>query len=231
MGEVRHYRSLPALLVIIGAFVLLGLLARLQYRWLSQLSSDERVRMSSALESNVARFCEDFDRELARTWVAFRMEGDALREQNWANFGERYERWIKQSPHPRLVSALFLVSQDGKGGLQAKRFDPSAETFAPCAVPPELESLQQKMEEQRRGLPLPEHFPPHLAIPFLPQVYAETPLLLIPVVPLPEELHRAQPSPPRERPFASTRAFAFNWSEEGPFRNTLSYIVVRLDTE
>src|SRR5690242_15476443 len=103
MVDVRNYRSLPTLLVIIGSFALLALLAMLQYRWLSRLSSGERVRMGSALETSVQRFCEDFDRELARAWVAFRMDGATLRRRKWAHFGERYARWIKQSPHPRLV--------------------------------------------------------------------------------------------------------------------------------
>src|SRR5262245_4928140 len=212
MGGARSYRSLPTLLVIASSFALLALLARLQYRWLSQLSSDERVRMGALLDGGVTRFCEDFDRELARAWVALRMDGATLRRRKWAQFGERYARWAKQSPHPRLVSALFLISEDGKGQLQAERFDPAAKTFWPSSVPAELQSLRQKMERQRQSLQLPDHFA------FFPQVFAEAPLLLIPVVPPPEDI--SPPLPPRS-------TVTFNFSE----RNTFSYIVAQLDSE
>ncbi len=225
MGDVRSYRSLPTLLVVIGSFALLGLLAMLQYHWLSRLSSGERVRMSSALQTSVARFCEDFDRELARAWVAFRMDGATLRSRKWAQFGERYARWVKQSPHPRLVNALFLVSEGGEGQLHVKQFDPAAKTFAPSSAPAELQLLRQKMEKQRQGLRLPDRFRESL----FPQVFADAPLLLIPVVPPPEEI-----SPPLQAVTPQTLeappllpAFTLNLPE----RDTLSYIVARLDSE
>lgn len=225
MGDVRSYRSLPTLLVIIGSFALFALLAMLQYHWLSQLSSGERIRMGSALQTSVARFCEDFDRELARAWVAFRMDGAALRRRKWAQFGERYARWVKQSPHPRLVSALFLVSEGGKGELQVKRFDPDAKTFAPSSAPAELQLLRQKMEKRRQGLRLPDHF----GMPFFPQVFADAPLLLIPVVPMPEgvspPLQTVTPQPSEISP--PLPAFTLNLPE----RDTFSYIVAQLDSE
>jgi two-component system, OmpR family, sensor histidine kinase SenX3 len=214
MGDVRNYRSLSTLLVIIGSFALFALLAALQYRWLSQLSSGERVRMGSALQTSVARFCEDFDRELARAWVAFRMDGETPRRQKWVQFGERYARWAKQSPHPRLVGALFLVSEDDKGQLQTKQFDPAAKTFGPSSMPAELQSLLRKMERQRQSLQLPDRF----GTPFFPQVFADAPLLLIPVVPPPEDIFPSLPPHPTG---------AFKSSE----RNTFSYIVARLDSE
>jgi signal transduction histidine kinase len=211
MGDVRNHRSLPTLLVIIGSFALLALLAMLQYRWLSQLSSGERVRMGSALETSVQRFCEDFDRELARAWVAFRVDGATLRRRKWVQFGERYARWVKQSPHPRLISALFLVSEDGKGQFEVKQFDPAAKTIGLSSAPAELQLLLQKMEKQRQDLRLPDRF---IEPPFL-QVFADAPFLLIPVVPPPEEI-----SPPLP-------TFTLNLPE----RDTSSYIVARLDSE
>ena len=222
MGDVRSYRSLPTLLVVIGSFALFALLAMLQHHWLSRLSSGERVRMSSALQTSVALFCEDFDRELARAWVAFRMDGATLRNRKWAQFGERYARWFRQSPHPRLVSALFLVTEDGKGQLQAKQFEPAAKTFGPSSVPVELLLLQQKMEKQRQRL----QFPDHVRMQFFPQVFADAPLLLIPIVPLPEDISSPLPPLPQEM-FRSPHAATFNLAEG----DTFSYIVVRLDSE
>ncbi|MBO0721373.1 MAG: hypothetical protein J2P41_11160, partial [Blastocatellia bacterium] len=236
MGEVRHYRSLPALFVISGSFALLGLLALLQFHWQSQLSSDERVRMGSALEANVAHFCEDFDRELARAWVAFRMDGATLRDRKWANFGERYERWIKQSPHPRLVNALFLITEDDEGRLQANQFDPAARTFSPSAVPSELlalrQKLQQQMEKQLQSESPPGHYPPQFAHSLFPLVFAESPLLLIPVIPLPGELSPPHSLPPGKGT-ATVRAFTFDEvrAERYSFSRAFSYILVRLDTE
>jgi two-component system, OmpR family, sensor histidine kinase SenX3 len=221
MGDVRTYRSLPILLVIIGSFALLGLLGWLQYHWLNQLSSDERVRMSSVLETSVTRFCEDFDRELARAWVAFRMNGATLRQENLANFSERYDHWVKQSPHPRLVSALYLVTEDGKGELQVEQFHPSDRTFVPSTAPAELQSIRQKLEKQRQGL----WHPARHVMPFFPGVLADTPLLLIPVVPLPEEI--SHPLSPVSADRSPRQTITFKLAES----DTFSYLVVRLDSE
>jgi two-component system, OmpR family, sensor histidine kinase SenX3 len=221
MGDVRGYRSLPILLVIIGSFALLGLLGWLQYHWLNQLSSDERVRMSSALETSVARFCEDFDRELARAWVAFRMNGATLRQRTFANFSERYDHWVKQSPHPRLVSALYLVTEDAKGELQVEQFDPSNNTFVPSIAPAELQSLRQKLEKQRQELQIPVR----LAMPFFPGVFPDTPLLLIPVVPLPDGI--PPPRPPGPPDHSPRQTITFNLAAN----ETFSYILVRLNSE
>jgi hypothetical protein len=213
------------LLVIIGSFALFTLLAMLQYRWLSQLSSGERVRMGSALEPSVARFCEDSDRELARAWVAFSMDSATLRHRKWTQFGERYARWVRQSPHPRLVSGLFLVSEDGKGQPQVMEFDPVARTFRPSNVPAELQLLRQQMEKHGRGLQLSDR----LGMPPFPYVFVDAPLLLIPVIPLPEDLSPSlRTADPQHQDLSpSLQASAFKLTEQ----DTFSHIVVRLDTE
>jgi two-component system sensor histidine kinase SenX3 len=225
MGDIRSYLSLPTLLVIIGSFALFGLLARLQYRWLSQLSSGERVRKGAALETSMQRFCEDFDRELARAWVAFRMDNATLRHRKWANFGERYARWVKQSPHPRLVSALFLVSEDGKGQLQVMEFDPVARTFRPSDAPAELQLLRQQMEKLGRGL---QHSDRPGMTPFL-QVFVDAPLLLIPVIPLPDDIFPSlqTAAPPHDALSPSLHASASELTEHG----TSNLIAVRLNSE
>lgn len=217
---VRGYRSFPALLVIIGSFALLGLLAGLEYHWLSQLSSDERVRMASVLETGVARFCEDFDRELARAWVAFRMNGETLRQRNWENFAERYEHWIKESPDPELVAALYLVS--GGEQMQVERFDPSARTFVASAVPAELQMLRERMKKRQASLSLPD--PPSL-LPFVPAVFPDAPLLLIPVVRFPKISSRRPP--PTGAHHSSLRLVNFVRAKDKPF----SYIAVQLNNE
>jgi signal transduction histidine kinase len=225
MGDVRSYRSLPTLLVIIGSFALFALLAMLQYRWLSQLSSGERVRKGAALETSMQRFCEDFDRELARAWVAFSMDDATLRRRKWAQFGERYARWVKQSPHPRLVSALFLVSEDENGQRQVMEFDPVARTFRPSDAPAGLQSLRQQLGEHGLGL---RHSDRPGMTPF-PQTLVDAPLLLIPVIPLPEDIFPSlqTAAPPQDALSPTLHASVSELTERG----TSNLIAVRLNSE
>ena len=48
--------------------ILLGVLAVLQYRWVGQLSADERDRIKDHLKDSADEFAEDFNRELTRAF-------------------------------------------------------------------------------------------------------------------------------------------------------------------
>jgi len=63
----RSYRPSPVVwaagLTMIG---LLVILAVLQYRWLGELSSAEKLHMRDRMQSSATRFAREFDRELTR---------------------------------------------------------------------------------------------------------------------------------------------------------------------
>ncbi|NEN44435.1 hypothetical protein G3V71_24075, partial [Escherichia coli] len=59
--------SVPLVLAGVLAALLL-VLASLQWRWLGQISADERDRMQRSLRTQVNEFTQEFDRELTRAY-------------------------------------------------------------------------------------------------------------------------------------------------------------------
>jgi signal transduction histidine kinase len=179
MGKFRNIHSAPMLAVAILLFALLALLATLQYRWLNRVSEADREQRRSALQASATRFCEDFDRELARAYVAFLMDAETIREKAWAHYAERYARWKAQSPHPGLIGNLFLLAADGKNSLSVNQFDAASGRFVERDWPAQLQGLRQRMEDQRRDFFLGTG----VVAPMMPPPLAgDIPALIIPVL-------------------------------------------------
>lgn len=149
----RHPFQSGFMFAVAGVLVLLlALLATLQYRWLNRISEADREQRRVALRTAAARFGEDFDRELARAYVAFRLEAEEARQKNWARYAERVARWQTQSPHPGLIGNLFLLAAEKSDLLTLSRFDAAAGRFVENNWPARLHQLRRQMEDQRKNV-------------------------------------------------------------------------------
>src|SRR5262249_31614084 len=103
LTEMRiRKRKPPLLLVIVGIlFLLLPLLAYLQYDWLGKVSEREREQMQTALQRTLSQFTEDFDRELGRILIEFHGRPDEG-ARTAADYAAIYARWNSSAPYPRL---------------------------------------------------------------------------------------------------------------------------------
>jgi signal transduction histidine kinase len=120
-------RIATSLKMVIGLLALLMLLAVLQYRWLGQVSRAEQERMRTTLVSSVNRFAEDFDREIARSFVYFRLTTEASGKAEEAQLVERFRLWNEEAPYPDLVEDLFLARADDEGRLVWMHLDPAGQ--------------------------------------------------------------------------------------------------------
>lgn len=137
------------MLLLVGLMVaLLGLLATLQYRWLGQVSQGERERMQSSLRAGATRFSQDFNREITRAYLNFQMEAHALRERDWSEFAERFERWNKQSPYPNLLSDVYVLERAEQKNLRLSRFDVRERKFEAVEWPADLATLRPRLERE-----------------------------------------------------------------------------------
>src|SRR5262249_56206305 len=102
-----HKRKLPFLLVIVGIlFLLLPLLAYLQYDWLGKVSEREREQMQAALRRTLAQFSQDFNREIARMFVQFQNRPISAK-QSLVEYEKLYAHWNATAPYPRLLRDIF----------------------------------------------------------------------------------------------------------------------------
>src|SRR5262245_18687113 len=127
----RGKYHLASLMIIIALVPLVVLLAALQYKWLGQISESERENKPITLQNDAQRFCEDFDQEITRAYLYFQSNGDDFNRNDLGNFSEYYDRWANQTPHPQLVSNIWLVTMEVKKAVVSLR---SLENTGPVAL-------------------------------------------------------------------------------------------------
>ncbi len=149
-------------LVLAGVLAaLLLVLASLQWRWLGQISTDERERMQRSLRTQVTEFTQDFDRELTRAYFWLQMDRGAVPGVAAAASTGHFQRWFASAPHPALVSALYLVTVERPAREHDPRSGrPDGEAAADAAGAPRLR-IAQYDSSRDQVVPVPES-PPEL---------------------------------------------------------------------
>lgn len=158
---------LAALLPLLVGLLLL--VAFLQYRWIGQLSDGERDRMRSSLLAGMVRFRQDFDGELTRAAMAYRMGPPPAFERTLHDYAERFDRWRDENPHALLLRNLYAIEGDGRVLL----LDQDSLRWKPVDWPPALAPLRPRLESPARR-------PSRLGPPFRIGVAEDIPALILP---------------------------------------------------
>ena len=156
--------------------VLLATLATFQYRWLGEVSEAERERMRASLRTRASEFTQEFDGELTRTYMAFRVDPDRLDADPAAALADAYARWQSSETRPGLVRGVYLAEGRTFDSAQVRRFDPDRRVLESARWPPDIAD----------ALTRAPRFLPHAAGAPLPMLLADAvdarvPALVIPV--------------------------------------------------
>lgn len=173
--------------IVAGALVsLLLLLGTLQWRWLGQISADERERMLANVGSQVREFTQDFDRELTRAYFWLQVDRSGPPGLAAPDSTAHFQRWFASAPEARLISAVYTVTLSHRNERSAQptlaRYDVDADRLVPVErVPAELVPLMGRLasvphaEIQKDG--------PRVSGPA--PLQSDIPALLIPRPPVP----------------------------------------------
>ncbi len=129
---------------------LLLALASLQWRWLGQISADERERMQRSLRTQVTEFTQEFDRELTRAYFWLQMDRGVVPGTAAAASTGHFQRWFASAPHPALVKGLYVVTVERPREPQAG----GAAARQAGAVPASRVRLSEYDRDQDRLVPL-----------------------------------------------------------------------------
>lgn len=175
----------PLVLASVLAALLLSL-AWLQWRWLGQISADERDRMQTSLRAQVTQFTQEFDRELTRAYFWLQADRGATPGVTTPSDSVgHFQRWFASAPHPQLVKQIYVVSLPPDGtaapaSIGVSKYVREREVLEPVqALTPELTSIVEKLKASSE-VP-PERGPG----PAVPPVVAAGPSLVIPRPPVP----------------------------------------------
>ncbi|MBO0799247.1 MAG: HAMP domain-containing histidine kinase, partial [Blastocatellia bacterium] len=112
-----------------------------------EVSEGERELMKSNLQSNIAQFCREFDREVKNAYLNFQAPETDL------ELAARYRSWLTGSAHPRLVDEIYQTQIDESGSWRLQRFNrsggPAGGLFEPCPWPEKLEQIREKLARER----------------------------------------------------------------------------------
>jgi signal transduction histidine kinase len=159
-------RLLTWLMTIMLTCVLIGL-ALLQYRWSSEISQAENMRIQSALQTSMMSFREDLSRDLGTLCLEFQ----GVPSVSASDANEMTQKVLdrqKSIAFPRLTSNVYFWSAHENGGRTLLRLTNEGR-FESIAWPPQLQRLQQVLSsfplDQPQDLhPLPALSTGHPAI-------------------------------------------------------------------
>jgi signal transduction histidine kinase len=131
--------------------LLLGVLAWLQYKWVGQLSADERDRLKSHVTVQADAFADEFNRELTRVYFWLQFGPELRRDAPIESDLDRYVRWYAASPRPELVKTIYRVSEPAtdRADWVVERFARDPARLEAVAWPAELAPVHEMMKQAR----------------------------------------------------------------------------------
>jgi signal transduction histidine kinase len=164
--------------------LLLGGLAVMQYRWVGQLSIDERDRIREHLKSSADEFAEDFNRELTRAFFWLQIGPEVKHEEPPESDAQRYERWFAAAARPDLIKTVYQVDLDAAGHPVLQQFYRQEPRLEPAEWPEVLTPLRTAIAERHEVVSGSQEPPPQggpgTPLTRLPWVWPDVPALLIP---------------------------------------------------
>ncbi|MEM1094641.1 MAG: HAMP domain-containing sensor histidine kinase [Bacteroidota bacterium] len=160
MTDPRSISRRPLRLALV-LFVLLPIVAGLQYYWVSAWSQSERVRLQATLNSAITRLAEDVDRELLQLYQAFQFAPGTTIGETQEALMLQSQHWQSVSKTPELIETLFWVRVVDEQPL-LYIFDPVAHTLDASAPLPSAAALVSGGfdDEPERIISLLQHIAP-----------------------------------------------------------------------
>jgi len=145
---MKNWQSKPSatFLLIILLPVLLGVLATLQYNWLTEISRTERERLQVRLQSDARRFAQDFNAEISKAYLIFQLDARIWEEKNFDAFAERFELWRSNAAHPNILGEIYFINEQ-----DSRRFDSATKNFEVVELPAEILPMRNRLLAQNRG--------------------------------------------------------------------------------
>ena len=162
--EGTRRSSLFQFAVLSGMALLLVIIASLQYRWATQLSTATEVQIGSNLQSLMNRWHRDFYDELSAICIAIQVGPDSGAHDAWNDYLQRYDDWNRGGtsneftervyPNPDLVREIYNWQTSDHERPELLRLNPNVKRLDPVSVPPELETLLARLQANSSNLRL-----------------------------------------------------------------------------
>jgi signal transduction histidine kinase len=146
MKIFRADRAVPTA-VIIPAFVIVTVLAVLQYRWTTQVSEATSVRLADTLQLSMINWHLDFFRNFSEICLTMRVDPETRGgDLEAVPFVRRYNEWAAIATYPDLVSNVYVAGATEQFGGRMVRLDTTRRRFTAVEWPDQLSALRGHLE-------------------------------------------------------------------------------------
>ncbi len=142
-------RSTLALSATITVWVIVLILAILQYRWTSQISQAEEDRIKATLTTGAKQFGAEFLAALTRMASFLLVDPAAPAADLERNLSEQYFNWESASTHQKLVAALYLYVTGPSRAPELRKLNLKTGRFEVSDWPGRLEPLRRQLDWQQ----------------------------------------------------------------------------------
>jgi signal transduction histidine kinase len=143
-------RALSAVMITAMAAVLV-ILAALQYRWSKNVSEATEGRLREGLRSSMLGWHFDVLRALDEIGFALQLPADETSTDSAQQHLRRYIDWRRRTTNFDLVRDVFLW-QTAEREPQLVRLNWATERLEPCAIPPNLNGLLQRLRSRSSSI-------------------------------------------------------------------------------
>lgn len=140
-----------------GLAVLLVALGVLQYRWMTQISESDGEKAKARVKDQADRFASDFNREVQNAYFNFQADVDSWKNKDWADFNERYQYWVENTPYPTLIKEFYFF--EAKGDVPVLRYERGV-GFLPVDRATTPEHIETRLGQLKERLADPTNFKP-----------------------------------------------------------------------
>lgn len=127
--------------------ILLATLGALQYRWIGEISRDERERMRRGANIAAENLSREFDREVTRLFLQLQIDPITYEKKSWDNYSLRYERWRATTAYPKLVNKIFVADRNEGGAIRLAVYNETRRGFEESEWLPRFAALKSQIEQ------------------------------------------------------------------------------------
>jgi signal transduction histidine kinase len=128
------------------------ILAVLQYRWTSEISRTEQLRLKTELATSVRTIDQEFSYDFERLCESFEMDFEAPSSTIESRAAKMYAQWAKTASRPSLVSALHIWRIEPTHFNSIETLNQTSHQFESMPWPSRIDSLHDFLKSRIDGL-------------------------------------------------------------------------------
>jgi two-component system sensor histidine kinase SenX3 len=147
--------------ILLGIAASLTVVAVLQYRWTTEASSAEEMRIGAELEALMIKWHRDLYGEFSAICIAMQVGPDFGARDTWKDYLDRYVEWNYALPrqstpyvyrNPDLVGEVYIWETGGESRPKLYWLNLDTKRIEDSSVPPELVNLLPRLQANSANL-------------------------------------------------------------------------------